>query len=471
MRYQLFKTFLLVLLVVSALLGMFYMPRFRVGDTLLRRVNLLSDVQQRDSRGHIVAETLADSAEGIVVPELDASAVEVAEMQFRDSVPEGMIAIEDFADVDGVDREMDRFYAALDQAQERPVRIAYFGDSFIEGDILTADLRNLLQERYGGCGVGWMDIATATEGFRQTILHWKKGWIEHNANDSRGMGFNCDLQGVSGHYYLPDSMGQIILTGQKRVYPERLDTAEIATVFYTNDNDLHISVSINNGPIESLQVQQDTLVCAETLPGPIGRIALTAAGQGRLFGIALDGHRGIVLDNFAMRSSNGWFIKDIPEATLKRFAELRDYDLIVVHYGLNVASKGVTDYEYYNRRMSVSLQHLRACFPRASILIVSVSDRDQRGSDGEMHTLDGIRELVQYQRRMASDNQMAFWNLYEAMGGDGSIARMKEEKEANLDFTHINFAGGRKLARIFFDVLMNGKENYNRRTSAQQPSH
>jgi hypothetical protein len=58
---------------------------------------------------------------------------------------------------------------------------------------------------------------------------------------------------------------------------------------------------------------------------------------------------------------------------------------------------------------------------------------------------------------------VAFWNLYEAMGGDGSLAKMTEKKQANLDYTHINFAGGRHLAELMFDVLMNGKSNYDNR--------
>ena len=113
--------------------------------------------------------------------------------------------------------------------------------------------------------------------------------------------------------------------------------------------------------------------------------------------------------------------------------------------------------------MDESIQHLKAAFPTASILVVSVSDRGQRGQDGLMHTMPGVVELMQFQRKMASDNHVAFWNLYEAMGGDGSIARMKDEKQANLDYTHINFNGGKALAQIFFDALMNGRDNYKRR--------
>lgn len=72
--------------------------------------------------------------------------------------------------------------------------------------------------------------------------------------------------------------------------------------------------------------------------------------------------------------------------------------------------------------------------------------------------------MVAYQRKMAADSKVAFWNLYQAMGGNGSMARMTEKKMANLDYTHINFSGGRHLAKLLFDALMNGKENYDRRT-------
>ena len=56
------------------------------------------------------------------------------------------------------------FYEALDRtSSSNPeddglVRIAVFGDSFIEADIFTADLREMLQKRFGGCGVGFVTI-------------------------------------------------------------------------------------------------------------------------------------------------------------------------------------------------------------------------------------------------------------------------------------------------------------------------
>ena len=79
---------------------------------------------------------------------------------FVDTCRAGMTCIEDYSD--STLRGMTPFYRALDELAQRPrqVRIAVFGDSFIEADILTADLRNMLQDKYGGCGVGFVTITS-----------------------------------------------------------------------------------------------------------------------------------------------------------------------------------------------------------------------------------------------------------------------------------------------------------------------
>ena len=90
MKNHVYKTFLLTLLVVVMLIGLFYLPRISVGDTTLRRVNMLSEVQKRDNLGRVVAEVRADSAEGIVEQVLDSADVKVESAVIVDSLPEGI---------------------------------------------------------------------------------------------------------------------------------------------------------------------------------------------------------------------------------------------------------------------------------------------------------------------------------------------------------------------------------------------
>ena len=103
---------------------------------------------------------------------------------FVDTCRTGMTCIEDYSD--STLRGMTAFYRALDDLAKRPrhVRIAYFGDSFIEADILTADLREKLQQKYGGCGVGFVTITSMTSGYRPTVRHSFSGWSSHSIMDS-----------------------------------------------------------------------------------------------------------------------------------------------------------------------------------------------------------------------------------------------------------------------------------------------
>lgn len=501
MKNNLCKTFLLTLLVLGSLFALFYIPRMNLAGTDLRRVNILSDVQRRSADGKILAEVIADSLEGFVEQGIDSTAIKVKELAYVDSIPDGMIAIEDFADADGVNREMDRFYSALKESHNRPVRIAYYGDSYIEGDILTMDLRAMLQGKFGGRGVGFVEINCVSADFRRSVNSKRTGWRDFHANE-KGRGFNNALQGTAGSYFIPYGTATYELRGQKNAYANLLDTAEVATVFFTPCNGLNISYAFNGGEsatlfssgsssvddepqyieeidttikdsvvyrrraIHSDQPQQDAgNVMAKSVSGRIGKFNMTVTGGSgsRFYGVALDGQRGIVVDNFSMRGSGGQHIEKIPQETLRSFAALRPYDLIILHFGLNVAAPKQKDYSAYTAKMGNVIEHLKEAYPDASILVVSMGDRDSKGPDGMMHTMGGVKELISYERKMASDHHVAFWNLYEAMGGDGSLAVMKENKQANLDYTHINFAGGRHLAKLLFDVLINGKENYDKR--------
>ena len=70
--------------------------------------------------------------------------------------------------------------------------------------------------------------------------------------------------------------------------------------------------------------------------------------------------------------------------------------------------------------------------------------------------------MIQYQQKLAIENEIAFWNFYKAMGGEGSIVKMAEKSpaEARTDYTHITHEGGKPLAEIYFKALMAGYEQY-----------
>ena len=114
------------------------------------------------------------------------------------------------------------------------------------------------------------------------------------------------------------------------------------------------------------------------------------------------------------------------------------------------------------------------CFPGGHVepgesFVASVI-REYKTEEGSLRTMPGIKNLIRYQQNLAADSGVAFWNMFEAMGGEGSMADMVHAKPslANYDYTHINFRGGKHLAEVLYEALVYGKEQYDRRRAYEK---
>ena len=166
-------------------------------------------------------------------------------------------------------------------------------------------------------------------------------------------------------------------------------------------------------------------------------------------------------------------LRGIPVQTLKQFNRQRPYDLIILEYGLNVATERGRNYDNYQKGLITAIEHLKECFPQAGILLLSVGDRDYKNENGELRTMPGVKNLIRYQQNIAAESGIAFWNMFEAMGGEGSMAKLVHAKPsmANYDYTHINFRGGKHLAGLLYETMIYGKEQYDRRRAYEKKSN
>lgn len=454
MKNYISATFILTLVIVGVLMGLYFLPPMKVDGKQLRKVDLLADIRPE------VKEEVCDSDTIILPPPVKPI--------FVDTCKAGMTCIEDYSD--STMRGMKHFYEALSQVKtmKRPVRIAYFGDSFIEADIFTADLREMLQNEFGGCGVGYVPVTSSISGYRPTVRHSFGGWSSHSSNDS--IGFDRALQDISGHYFFPREGAYVQLKGQSK-YASRLDTCEVSTFYFLNKGFAAIRSKVNGaGEGELHEETGNGDMQALAVEGRIGQVrwSIEQSDSAIYYGVAMDGKRGISLDNFSVRGSSGLHLRSIPLRTLLAFRRLRTYDLIVIQYGLNVATERGVKYDGYKKGMLTVIEHLKTAFPEAGILLVSVGDREYKNENGDLRTMPGVKNLIRYQQSIAADSHIAFWNMYDAMGGQGSIVDMIDRKMANLDYTHINFKGGKHLASILFETLMYGKEQYEKRKAYEE---
>lgn len=485
----------LVVAVIITLLAMNKLPQLSIMGTQLKKVDILADIKpstsNADPEDAALAEIIDRRADSIIAAKKAAAKV-AQDSAKQDKVVRhadtrrqtqpastdttlhggtGNAAIEDFSMGDGYG--MEPFYSALDRMDNGDggtVRIAVLGDSYIEGDILTADLRMMLQQQYGGCGVGYVPITSETYGFRRSVRHSFSGWNSHKVTDT-GKGFDRSREIISGEYAIPDSSATVELSGQRKYY-SHLDSCDQSSIYFRAFAPCTITASINGGQqkqrfdIEPRQEMQMLTINADD--EKIGRVRWSVGAAGNdytFYGATMDCNRGIILDCYSMRSTAGPNLLGIPEQNLAEYDKLRHYDLIILMFGLNAITPDITNYAGYKERMCDVIDHLKRNCPGSGILVVSVGDRCER-RDGEMRTMRGVLAMVKYQRLIAAESGVAFWSMFDAMGGEGSIVKMVENtpREANGDYTHINFLGGRRLAGYFYNALLKGKEEYNKTT-------
>ena len=425
-----------MVIVAAGALLLSFIPGFSLGGLEFKKVDALADIRLKN------AVSTVDT---------------VAELKpvYADTCKTGIICIDDYsANHDA----LNRFYDALSSNR---LRIAYFGDSFIEGDLLTGSLRYLLQRKQGGNGVGYVPINCLTAGFRTTVATSADGWEEHCLTDSI---FDRKKQGVSGYYFIPQT-GATASFSCRNALENATDTCSEASFYLITDGDLIFTTTVNRQTKEQHKVAGSPNIQKISVLGRIGhiRIAIDNPGKNtRFFGVALDDENtGAVVDNYSLRGISGETLRSIPEKTLQDFDKLRSYDLIILQYGLNVATKTGSKYDNYKKSMTEAISYLRKNFPHTDFLLVSVGDRAAK-IDGEMKTMPGVKNLLATQQAIAAECGIAFWNLMDVMALDGGMVEYVKSKppKANLDYTHINFHGGELIAGHLFETIEYEKEKY-----------
>ena len=350
---------------------------------------------------------------------------------------------------------------ALKQSKKGKVRIAWLGDSFIEGDQLTKTFRSKIQQYFGGFGVGFVPVTSVTvDGFRSTISQkWTGDWVEENFKTKEP----TKPLFLSGRLYYSGN-GTLII---KDHTPERDSTQRLEKSLICGAGNAAITVNgqgrqytaskrLNRIVVDSSASHNITLgVQNDKLP---------------IYGISIEPQNGVVVDNFSFRGISGEELGKLDTSFIRAIQDQNPYDLVVLEYGVNVLYRpDNTDFNWHKRNMAKVLQKLRAAFPNTEFLIISTSDRGFRYGEVAKSAV-GIDNLVKTQAELAFENGMAFYNMFASMGGAGTIVKWADSTPtlAGHDYVHPNGRGAELLGNIFFESFMKDYEKANN-PNAPQP--
>lgn len=338
------------------------------------------------------------------------------------------------------------FYSALSNTADRIVRVVHYGDSQIEEDRMTQQIRGALQSRYGGSGVGLMPLAQTIPSLtvRQEIRMNGRS-IRPAQGPRRYIVYGPKRDQRTDGLYGP--MGQMAVMNDSLV-----KGSEIITAICTPQT--------KGTRYSQWKIFTDTSVHYTTYGDTV-----RFSGRGSVYGLSQQSEHGVIVDNVPMRGCLGLVFTKIDRMQLSTFYHDEHVRLIIMQFGGNAipSNRNPGTIAAIVAGLREQVQYLRSCAPEASILFIGPSDMLTQ-IDGEWQTYPMVPYMDKLLRKMALEENIAYFSLYQWMGGSGSMAKWQEIGLAGSDGVHFTRAGARKAGKAVVQWILEGMNNENKET-------
>ncbi|MBN1299702.1 MAG: hypothetical protein JW995_00665 [Melioribacteraceae bacterium] len=349
--------------------------------------------------------------------------------------------------------QLSYFRNSLASADNRKIRIAHFGDSLIWGDVITSDIRNIFQQNYGGSGIGFVSICNDDMMIRRNVDHkFSDDWDWGSVFTKNSNRYPLYINGIAS---VPANGSWV----SYKVSDNDLLFSEMTLLFSNTSGNAQVTIETeNNSQVVSLSPVTKglgTLKHGFNSPQSYVKLTFNNCGGAYIYGVNLDSGPGVYVDNFAMRGNSGVSLKTLDEGLLKDVNSEMNYSLVLLNFGINVVEAGKTDHTFYKKQMVKILKSYKKTFPNTSFVIVSAGDKAiKKGS--RLVSDQFVPILVDAQKEIAEEAGVAYWNLYEAMGGRNAMVDWVKRGLGAKDYIHLSPDGGRIIAELLTEALLSG---------------
>ena len=349
------------------------------------------------------------------------------------------------------------FETARDEG--RTYRIMHYGDSQIEMDRISSVLRQQLQELFGGSGpnmipaiqaVPTISVSQHSNGLKRFTLY----------GDSTTRRAPHNRYGVMSQFSVVTGEGNItfIQTSHSQAFDNAKDISSVSVLLGHNSEGFTASLHCDTLTLERkvLPASDSVSLITWTLPVSVKRGTISFHGNAEIYAVLLDGDPGVAIDNVALRGCSGTIFTRIDESTMRQSFALLDTKLIILQFGGNrmPGIAGAKNISSYMVELEKQINYMKRVAPQATLLFIGPADMG-RSYNGKMGTWRGLPELNDSLRAMALRNNVAYWDMFHVMGGEGSMAQWVRHNPpmAGPDYIHFTFRGaqaiGSDLARSF----------------------
>jgi lysophospholipase L1-like esterase len=364
-------------------------------------------------------------------------------------------------------KTLDHFYQAL--LEGGTVQVLHYGDSPTTGDLITADARAMFQKQFGDGGAGFVLVAKP----------W--AWYSHRGVDMASTNWTIDvagdtqikdgLHGLGGASFQgsPGSAAMYTIKDVQR-------TAEVAYLEQPEGGTFSFEADGTElGKVETAADEVHPAWTSFELPAGSKKFTVRVeSGRVRLYGVEFSKSRpGVLYSSLGVNGANITLLSRAFNGP-HWAAQLHHYrpDLVVLAYGTNESGFPKFVDSTWGAEMKNAVKRLQAALPNASILLMSPMDRGARNDRGEIETIEAMPRLVKIEARVADETGVAFFNTFQAMGGEGTMGRWyaAEPRLVGADYIHPMPAGAKIVGELLYGALRDGYNEYKlRQLKSREP--
>ncbi|MBP1673537.1 MAG: hypothetical protein H6Q25_1352 [Bacteroidetes bacterium] len=354
----------------------------------------------------------------------------------------------------------DPFFKQAESAiiRNQIVRVLHYGDSQIELDRISSDIRTYFQKEYGGSGPGllplFQSVPTATINQNYVGSYTTYGLYgdgQRNKTSDYGlMAKSFKINGNGSFYAFSSSNSKS--KNYKNItllfYNENLTKASLNL----NKSTISFKKEINLPGMQMFNWQLDTAV---------NNFSLQINGNPNIYGILVDGKSGVAVDNIPMRGASGTMFTQMNPHIYKELVYGIHVGMIILQYGGNSVPGLYNEKsaDLYVSQLIKQIQYLKKLFPDIPILFIGPSDMATRVK-GVLTTYPILPYLVDKLKKEVPANGAAFWNMYEVMGGKNSMLGWVKKGWAGSDYVHFTTKGANEIGSILVQTFNTMQDFY-----------
>lgn len=361
---------------------------------------------------------------------------------------------------------LDTFFEALQQCENGKsseiIRIAHYGDSQIEGDRISSSIRRLFHKQFKGGGPAFIpvkDILTTPFYTRTSSENWTRFTMFHDIYSNSRYGYG----GLVFRFSSLKANDSTPKTANFSVSSNKFGDYNRASLLWGNAQ-VPCKVTVTaagNTKTHQLPVSNEFNILQHDFKKgtPTVTYEFSTTKSPDVYGVLLDDTTGgIQIDNFSLRGHSGQGILKMSPEYLKTQYKATNTQLIIIQYGGNAVPYVNTEQDAKNLEDTyyAIFMHLKKAAPKASMLMIGTGDMAHT-IEGTYQSYKQLPATVEAQRKACERAGIAYWDLFQVMGGEGSMVDWVREKPALAvsDYLHFSEKGCNLVAELFYDALMN----------------